>query len=305
MRSLTRRETIGALLGLPSISLFKSIGMEAIAPIGRERSAAPQTTTLNVVFHGLFAFVVMSNLKYILAIAPTVSNHSYLAGGKDLSSLQPLTQGQNYTLNGVTPGAFSNGFDASQNSVFINIQKSDLTKSYCQILLPFPDGVSQLRVVPMQSACGDFYLKAPKLKQKPTSLPLIHAFSYTLAGSNKPTIDSLPGLTLDQTSLSYNLHLRAEPPVEMANGPVGFASLNSLFPELQAQLNPCYDSYYAPPDVSFPNGLSDVDECTLEELKFGFCPAPPLSETKKAKSPLIHYPFDGKLVNCHSVVILQ
>jgi hypothetical protein len=307
MYSLTRRQAMGTLIILPGISILKSLGTRTNVPIERERETASSVTTLNVVFHGLFAFVVWNNLKYIQAIAPVVSNHSYFAGGRDLTSLQPLAEGQTYELSGVNSGVFSNGFDASLNSVFVGVHDTDFTKAYCQILLPFPDAVSQLRVVPTKPAFGDFYLAAPRLKQKPISLPLIHNFSYTLTSSNKPTLGSLSGLKLDQTSSSYNLHLRAEPPVEMSGGPVGFASLNGLFPELKAELNPLYDTYYAPPDSSFPSGLSSLDECTLEELNLTLCPPPPTAQAKDSKdlNPLQRYPLDGKLVNCHSVVILE
>lgn len=99
MRSITRREAVGTLVGLPAMSLVKSLGIAETAGIGLERPAASSITTLNVVFHGLFAFVVWKNPPYIQAIAPIVSNHFYLAGGKASSSLQALTQGQTYTLN--------------------------------------------------------------------------------------------------------------------------------------------------------------------------------------------------------------
>jgi len=304
MRLISRREAVGTLVALPSARLLKSLG---IKPTMLGNTEVPTTvTTLNVVFHGLFAFVLWNNSKYIQAIAPIVSNHSYLVGGQALASLQPLGQGQRYTLNGVTAGNMSTGFDPSKNSVFGNIHQIDFRQSHCEILLPFPDTVSLLRVVPMQSGC-DFYKTAPTLTQKPTSLPLIHVFSYTLGTTSKPTLNPLTALNMDTTASFYNLHLRAEPKVDMAGGPVGFASLDLLFPELQAQLNSCYDSYYASPDTSFPPGLSAMDECTLEELISNQCPPPPTMDTldsKSAKSAK-HYPFDGKLVNCHSVVILE
>ena len=115
-------------------------------------------------------------------------------------------------------GGFPNGFDASQNSVFENVHDMDFRRSYCQIILPSPDNATGPRLVPRQAACGDFYTAAPKLKQNPTALPLIHVFSYTLAGSSAPTLDPLPNLNLDTTASTYNLHLRAEPKIDMARG---------------------------------------------------------------------------------------
>jgi hypothetical protein len=116
----------------------------------------------------------------------------YLAGGQTLASLQALTQGQAYRLNGLKDGSMATGFDANKNSVFGNIHQIDFRQSYCEILLPFPDAVSLLRVVPMQSGCN-FYNNPvpPALTQPPASLPLIQVFSYTLASANKPTLDPL------------------------------------------------------------------------------------------------------------------
>src|ERR1700693_4039481 len=254
MRSFTRREVVGALVTLPATSLFKVLGAEVAVPV--RMAGENSITTLNVVLHGLFAFVVWSNLKYIQAIAPIVTDHSYFAGGKSLASLKSLKQGQIYTLGGVKANqTLTNGFDVRKNSIFENIHDTDFRQAYCQILLPFPDAVYPLRVVPKQSGC-EFYKTAPKLKQNTDFLPLIHVFSYTLASTHKPTIVPLSGLVLDQTTTSYNLHLRAEPKVESVGAPVAFDSLNLLFPELKAQLSSCYDNYYAPADTSFPSGLS-------------------------------------------------
>lgn len=89
-------------------------------------------------------------------------------------------------------------------------------------------------------------------------------------------------------------------------GPVGFDSLNLLFPELHAQLNACYENQYTGPDPSFPPGLSVLDECTLEELVSNQCPPRAISATDaKAGKLQREVPLDGKLVNCHSVVIPQ
>jgi len=292
MRSISRRAVLRAIVSLPAISISKSINLEG-AVVPWELSPPADPSKVNLIFHGLFAFIVWKNTKYIQAIAPVVDDHSYMAGGKALASLMPLAKGQTYELKGVKDGKMSPGFDDTKNSVFEKINDIDIRQSYCQINLPFPDAVYGLRAVPKQSGC-DFYTKAPKLKHKPDELPLIHVLSYTLS-SDMPSIDGLNGVVMDKTASWYNLHLRAEPKIEI-NAMPGFNSLNKLFPELNAQLAGCYDNFYSRPDPAFPDGLSIEDECTLPELILNLCP-PPAAGSR--------HPYDGKLVNCHSVVVLH
>jgi hypothetical protein len=302
MRSISRRAVVRTLVSLPAFSMFKSIRMEA-SPAPWEQSGTAGPAKLNLIFHGLFAFIIWRNPKYIQAIAPIVDDHSYMAGGKALASLMQLAKGQTYELKGVNDGQMSPGFDETRNSVFQKINDIDMRQSYCQINLPFPDAVTGLRAVPKQGGC-EFYKAAPKLKHKPNELPLIHAFSYTLSSAEKPSIDGLSSVYMDQTALSYNLHLRAEPKSEVF-AMTGFDSLNKLFPELKAQLTDCYDNYYAHPDVAFPSGLSVEDECSLPELILNLCPPPPTSGTSAAMGKAVTRTVDGKLVNCHSVAILH
>jgi len=131
----TRREAVRTLTGVSGLCLIESLGLAS--PILSDAATMPSITTLNVIFHGLFAFLVWNSSKYIQAIAPVVSNHSYYAGGKSFASLKALNQGQSYSLNGVKPGGFSPGFDPGKNSVFANIHQIDYRISYCQVLLQF------------------------------------------------------------------------------------------------------------------------------------------------------------------------
>jgi hypothetical protein len=205
-------------------------------------------------------------------------------------------------LKGANDGSLSPGFDEAKNSVFVNLHDIDARQSYCQFNLPLPDGVFGLRAVPKQGKC-EFYKTAPHLKRKPSELPLIHVLSYTL--SDTPAIEGLKGVVFDQTALSYNLHLRAEPESDL-NATMGFDSLNKLFPELNAHLTNCYDSFYSRPDTAFPGGLSVEDECTLPELLSNSCPPPAMVNTTAAmKAASVSGHLDGKLVNCHSVIVLQ
>jgi len=297
MQAISRRTVIRALASIPAASILEPISMGRDSRAWKTDASDPKTLLL--VFHGLFAFVVWENVKYIQAIAPMVDDHKYLAGGKAYKDLMGLGKGQTYSLTGANDGSLSPGFVETKNSVFVNLHNIDARQSYCQFNLPFPDRVYGLRAVPKQNNC-EFYKAAPHLKKKPTELPLIHAFSYTLSG--KPAIDGLNGVVFDETTDSYNLHLRAEPESDI-NAMTGFDSLNKLFPELKAQLATCYDNVYAHPDKKFPAGLSADDECSLAEVKSGGCPAPPATTASlmKMKPTLV----DGKLVNCHSVVVIQ
>src|SRR5215470_10185429 len=112
---------------------------------GVPAAPAAQTANVNVIFHGLFVFVLKEG--YIDVLIPTVDDHSYRAGpflAEETLMSRPLSQP--YALAGVTPGKAN--FDLDIN-FFIGDYDYDTTagpdRVYARIVLPYPKEIVSLR----------------------------------------------------------------------------------------------------------------------------------------------------------------
>src|SRR5579871_6838679 len=100
---------------------------------------------LNVVFHGLFAYIIGPNGVEVLA--PQVDDHVYKAGtwGKEF----PLKASVVYELQGVHGEVQPPSVDEQNNLVLKNISNIDRSPArlFCSFMLPLPTKIVGLRTV--------------------------------------------------------------------------------------------------------------------------------------------------------------
>lgn len=98
--------------------------------------------TLNVLFHGLWAYEVATN--EIIVRTPPDENHRVAAGSWIPEA--GLRQDATYRLEGIAAGSCST-FDEVTNAVFSDREFVTEADVYCTIRLPLPDNISSLRPI--------------------------------------------------------------------------------------------------------------------------------------------------------------
>jgi hypothetical protein len=228
---------------------------------------------LNLVFHGMFAFVFWRDRLEVLA--PQEDDHVYKAGawGRE----RRLREGHTYALRGVQPGASPPPIDASGNLIvsrFTTIER-DPDVLCCSIQLALPDSMSGLRRVKLHPT-QRLFAGAAIGDATPTSVPLIQVLTFNVEDFSGVSLDPLTTWTPKPGRLgSVNLHIWAESDSffteEEKDHPIrGFEQLIRLFPGLDLQL--LYSTGVPmDPAVDVP-GLEVWEQATLRErskLLFG------------------------------------
>ena len=306
MKDLSRRSVLKGLTTLPVVTALHPLDFSRKLAEATPRQAGPAIKTLNVIFHGLFAFVLWKKQNYIQVLAPIVGDHVYKAGGRG-THLQPLAAGQTYTLTGVKDGGMNPGFDPDMNSVFNNHAQIDARAVYCSFLINIPNGIYALRCLPKMPG-EEFYTSSPEPLHKPGQLPLVHVLTYSPDSIQPLNLSPLKKLQMYVAGDTANLHVRAEPErMSQESTPGAFDRLNFVFPDLGAQLNPKYGEASQPLDPQgwpgFPHGVDVDDECALVDVLNG-CPPPTRPIGKAIQEP----PFrtlDGHPINCHSITVIN
>jgi hypothetical protein len=253
-------------------------GVAAPAP-SQPTALAPN---LNVIFHGLFAFVVWSD--HIEVLAPQVDDHAYKAGswGNEVR----LKEGKIYELTGVRPASAVPAIDPTTNVVLDKVDniKREQSNLFCSIKFPLPAAIKSLRRLSAADSSKMFGGNAAAHLQC-RQVPLLEVFVYP--------IDSLKNLSLGndlpwQPSMNgdktVNLHVWAEPeamlsPMPGAHSMKAFNQLMALFPDLDLKLN---SSGKAPPEAQTNiRGMSVVEQKTLRERS----PVITVVPANKAKGP--------------------
>jgi len=228
---------------------------------------------LNVVFHGMFAFIFWND--HIEVLAPEEDDHMYRAGswGRE----RRLREGGVYALDGVTPSKTPIRLDPTKNLVLsrlTNINR-DPRILFCSFTFPLPESMTGLRHVKLEPARSLFGGAASK-SVSITTLPLIQVFTYQVGDFAKLRFNPLPLWTPTPGPQGIaNLHVWGESDSVFTEDdrdhPMrGFEQLTSLFPDLDLQL---LYSTGAPMDgsVQVP-GMEVWEQATLRErsrLMFG------------------------------------
>lgn len=235
---------------------------------------------LNVVFHGMFAFVVFPD--HIEAIAPDISDHVYKAGA--WAHEMRLGQGVSYSLSGVSTDAPPVALDPASQVVLSGVSKINTSSStvFCVLNLPMPDKIVGLRRAKPAPGRPVFAGKAAGTIRA-TSFPLLETFVYRISDMQKlglgHAFEWQPEITSQGT---VNLHIWAEPEVNMdpeeqaAHPSNAFNRLMALFPGIDLRIE--FGVGTAPDATTNVRGLEPWEESTL--LERSELIMPPGSKTK-------------------------
>jgi hypothetical protein len=202
MRFMNRREAISGVLGIP-LSV-------ALPPLGAANCSLEEGVdtidTLNVLFHGPFAFVLYPD--HIRVLTPSEGDHDYKAGNYkpvgDWTLLKTFSAGT-YSISGI-----KGNIDASGNAVMPNNRPDSATnvilpadhhdvkvtaidpgrKHYATIILPFPRAYESLCLD--EVAMPIFKGGAATLANNPKMLPRTQALTYEVSHLQGLQILGLP-----------------------------------------------------------------------------------------------------------------
>jgi len=221
---------------------------------------------LNVVFHGMFAFITWPD--GIEVLAPNEEDHVYKAGawGRE----RRLCEGCVYTLTGVVPHSNRPELNPSENLVVRNLRQinRDPEVLFCSMRLPFPESLEGLRRVQLHDDRPIFGGAAAD-QIVASSLPLVPVLTYAVDDLARVAFDPLPMWVAEPGANGIaNLHVWAESDCffteDERDHPIrGFEQLIRLFPGLDLQL---LYSTGAARDAEVPvPGMQDWEQATLRE----------------------------------------
>jgi hypothetical protein len=314
MSRFGRRDLLKGIAGLPVAAALHPLAGLAASSTRRRSPAAPPVTKLNLIFHGLFAFIVWEDVKQIEILPPLVvetdpaSSHQYLAGGRKRGDLYDLAQGQQYWLEGIVPGKLRGGVKTRNNSVFHEKKNIDRLVPFCSYVLDFPDQIFSLRCIQKEND-QDFYTSNPLIFTDPEFLPLMHVFTYQVKDAGKLSLAPFAHAPTDNGDGTAYLHIRAEAPTAHASD--AYDRLNDMIQGLNIELNPYYHDFIAAPDQNgLPLGVVKEDECFLAELpKYPNCFVPSdyqptgVGNNYKLKGPM--QAMAPRPSNCHSIFVIN
>jgi hypothetical protein len=224
---------------------------------------------LNVVFHGMFAFLFRRDRVEVLT--PPEDDHVYKAGswGRE----RRLREGAVYTLSGVKPGTRPK-LDPRTNLIVSGVNGIECTQDtvFCSFHLPLPLQVTGLRRLKVDSKL----LRGAAAPTLPETLPLVQVLTYAFDDAARLRFDPLPVWSPKPDGHGVaNLHVWAESDSvfteEERDHPIrGFERLMRIFPGVDLQL---LYSAGAPMDSSVTvQGMEVWEQATLRErsrLLFG------------------------------------
>jgi len=268
---------------------------------GNQKAYAAALTTINLVFHGPFAFIIGS--KNILVLTPENYDHAYTwYDGKSYYKMKGDYELQGSFVSGGKPKPD----DKKSIVIYGNQCKFDIKDAgqgsdyYCSFQIPYPTSAP----VPMRSVTGGdagnvHFYGTYGYTIKSNQYPLVHSFSYTV--KEKPETIKLYNPATDykswlpDLSAPYaNLHIFAEPPcgVDDSHAQAAFTDLAELIhPNVADLFCRIYPSIYTPKPAG-TGQVKDDETKSLEERcdEMGICPAQP--------------PSAGvRIVNCMSVFV--
>lgn len=227
---------------------------------------------LNVVFHGLFSYIIWPD--HVEVLVPMVDDHVYKAGtwGREFR----LREGVVYHLDGVHAEARIPEIDMRNNLVLTKVSKIDRSpeRIFCSFILPLPRQIIGLRLASSPPNHPTFQGKALN-GTNPDSIPLVQAMIYSV--ESQPNLGKkFPWVPEDNGSGAINLHIWAEPEVDMPEGshPMqAFSRLMAIFPDVDLQL--AFGASALPDKATHVRGLKPWEERSLvERSKLLFPPKP-------------------------------
>lgn len=280
------------------LALAMIVALIPLAAPGQSVALAQKPTTLNVIFHGMFAFVLKAD--HIEAIAPQIDDHVYKAGawGRELR----LKEGMAYELHGVTPAAARPVLDPTMHVIVktSNIVQNSATMFFT-LNLPWPQKITGLRNLHPNSQYRGLTgasVRGVNLQQ----IPLLEVFTYPIADLNKLSLGPNFVWHYDSVGDHINLHVWAEPDAGTVDNTnqhnkhhniAAFAQLMKLIPGVD--LHPDQSPRFQPPDTdkavkALVNGIEEWEEMTFHE-----------------RSPLVHPSPDPtrgvEITNCIGVFV--
>ena len=306
MNSLSRRNILKGIVSAPLLGSIKPNFGAAPDVVPIQTAPGTQPTVLNLVFHGLFAFVLWDQCLEVLV--PNVGNeHIYKAGTllpndsscRMLSNLKGATA---YQLIGVT-GDASKPFDASCNAVLTGLRIIDRSPSrlYCSFLLPHPQEIWSLRHVQVLTQPGaNFFAGRAASQVKARELAMVQALVYRDIQYDTLNIDPAIGWKKQTTpSNTVNLHVFAEPasadvtPTSPDHPMTAVERLVRLFPGLDLHL--VFSGVGSNNQEPLPAGMTDSDKNSFAEI----C-APPMHNAARAQSASL---LGVNIHHCLSLVV--
>jgi hypothetical protein len=242
---------------------------------GGESEAAGKKR-LNVLFHGLFAFVFWDHCVEVLA--PIVDDHVYKAGTWMFE--RRLREGCNYRLLGATDcGAMPPSTPCpTKNPTLTHFESIDRSsgKLFCSFILPFPDCHYPMRGVDADQ--GKPFFCGTDSTGLSTTVTTVQGFGYSYDEISKLSLaDKAPWETLSWMPQVngdgyVNLHVWAEPEFDLTKElnhiPMAFKNLTGLIQtlDLRTQNNK---------KIPYSNDAPPMDGVSAFELKGLFERLPP------------------------------
>lgn len=278
----SRRDLLKGALGLS----LATLGMKS-SDVTQPRTAAPPRTsvpTLNVIFHGLFAFALGENS--IQVIAPDVDGHVYGAGFWRREA--PMAKGAGpYTLENIKPQSLQAIDETSLpllSAPEYGIAGIDPDRnSRITVQLPMPAEIrplARMRILRGQelfSGLGSDRVNG-KLKQVAEAHAFIYRFrskeelySAELTLGGKSLVPEIAAARMTSRE-SMNIHIFAESVFDLGSDHPRrvFNALKSLLPGLTLSLNqiaPCESPSCRPPYVLDAPGLVGIAAVEKEGLR--------------------------------------
>jgi hypothetical protein len=224
------------------------------------------TQKLNVIFHGMFAFVLWRDAVEVLA--PEEEDHVYKAGswGRE----RRLDNGQEYTLEGVRPGPAAPDLDPTENLIVSGLTHivRDPNVLFCSFNLPLPQSINGLRRVTLQPDRPLFGGTVAR-EVSPRRIPLVQVLTYQVEDWKHVRLEPLPVWAPSPSVAGIaNLHIWAESDsffteAERDHPMHGFQQMMRLFPDLDLTL---LYSTGAPMEQSVEvRGVEVWEQATLRE----------------------------------------
>lgn len=223
-------------------------------PTGIHRERNPKT--LNVIFHGLWAYVFGGT--GIRALTPSIDEHVFKAGsyGTELR----LKENKTYVLEGVHAAAQAPDIDQTSNVVLTGITRVDPSHMFCAIDLPFPD-----QMIPFRFLNNPVFSGQTANQLQATRVPDAQVLSYRFDKAENLTLGSNLSWQpyYQEDTRTVNLHIFAQPDCHVGIDHLQMASsmLVSMFPE--ADLQPVSAD---PADLPTDPGLRGVTRDDLKNL---------------------------------------
>ncbi len=215
---------------------------------------------LNVIFHGVFAFVLTE--ECIEVLVPVFDKQQVCAeSGKIKTGLKP---NHTYYLSGVCRDKPVKRFSSAETLVLENFRVINRGSNslFGSIFLPFPSHVYTLRDVPIKDV--DFFRGSAARKISAATCPLVHVLTYALENSSKAELGNI-----SLAPAQVNLHISSEPNFLdlAAPGPLEcFDSLTRLFPGLDLKMA---ERATAPSPVTRKNQERVLDDLLgIEQLSY-------------------------------------